>query len=568
MAALLLAVGCGSEATRLEWVIRFADSEVQARAAVVVAEIRRGGCDGPVTYTAELAVAGGSMPAQPPELTQGRYGAVAQAYSTDCVVVAEACRVVDLPGDGGTLLVEMAEVTNGLAACAAEVCNGLGHCAIDAGMIDEDGGTIETDAGPPPEECTDEGQPCPSGGTCRSGLCCNGCWNGSTCLGGQAPAACGEDGAMCSTCDPGAVCRGAVCTTPVGAHYSLSAVGSFLRVGDGRLYSAGSDGDQQRGPRDNPTAMGFLAYNGATRFAQVATTQFATCGITDEGHLMCWGTNRAGLLGLGRSTFDHVEAAPTRVGLERWSLIEAGDAHICAIKDTGGLFCWGSNSSSQLGLGDTSPRPAPTAVLAGATFVHVSCGAGHTCAIRDDGALFCWGLNDLGQVGVAAAGSRPPERIGTDSDWLAVSAGVSHSCGIRGAAGNLFCWGAGGAGQLGLGDDVDHNQPMAVGTGIRWVAIAAGQFHTCGLFDDGGRTAACWGFGGRGALGLGHFSDQRTPSPLSGTTWESIAVGWTHSCGVRDGGYYCWGDDSANQLGVAAGGDKNEPTAGLLVPAP
>ena len=69
-------------------------------------------------------------------------------------------------------------------------------------------------------------------------------------------------------------------------------------------------------------------------------------------------------------------------------------ASTCAILDDDSLMCWGLNAGGQLGVGDTTNKPSPTAVVAtnlGAGVKSVATGYQHTCAVLNDGSLKCWG---------------------------------------------------------------------------------------------------------------------------------------------------------------------------------
>lgn len=69
--------------------------------------------------------------------------------------------------------------------------------------------------------------------------------------------------------------------------------------------------------------------------------------------------------------------------------------------------------------------------------------SGHTCAIDPGGGLWCWGNGSVGQLGTGNSGDGYrellPARIGTASDWRAVSAGWRHTCALR-ADGSAWCW--------------------------------------------------------------------------------------------------------------------------------
>jgi len=79
--------------------------------------------------------------------------------------------------------------------------------------------------------------------------------------------------------------------------------------------------------------------------------------------------------------------------------------------------------------------------------------------------------------------------------------------------------------------------------------ISAGHYHTCGLALDG--WAYCWGDNSAGELGDGTQSDRHVPVPVSGgLAFSDISAGYYHTCAVGiDGKAYCWGDGGQGQLG-------------------
>ena len=76
--------------------------------------------------------------------------------------------------------------------------------------------------------------------------------------------------------------------------------------------------------------------------------------------------------------------------------VSAGTSHACTMKTDGSAYCWGSNSSGQLGDNTTTQRNAPVQVLGvgGSGFLtdisQISSGSGHTCATKIDGTAYCW----------------------------------------------------------------------------------------------------------------------------------------------------------------------------------
>jgi alpha-tubulin suppressor-like RCC1 family protein len=142
-----------------------------------------------------------------------------------------------------------------------------------------------------------------------------------------------------------------------------------------------------------------------------------------------------------------------RVGEEtEWHDVSAGEAHTCARKNDGRIFCFGWNGAGQLGDGSLDDRTAPTATAPSLRFLSVSAGARHTCGLDVNRRLWCWGDNTDGQIGVGTTNGPvlQPTAIGAAGTWSAASLGISHSCALR-VDGELFCWGANDRGALGDG---------------------------------------------------------------------------------------------------------------------
>ena len=285
---------------------------------------------------------------------------------------------------------------------------------------------------------------------------------------------------------------------------------------------------------------------------------FADLWIDRPGSGYTLGASAAGLSG--------ATSTPFAVTLT-FAAVTTGDAHTCGVTAGGAAYCWGYNSSGQLGDGTTTNRLSPMLVKApaGVSFAAVTAGRLHTCGVTAAGTAYCWGGNGFGQLGDGTATNRltpvlvqPP----TGVSFAAVDAGDFHTCGVT-AAGTAYCWGANGSAQLGDGTTIDRSSPVPVPppTGVSFAAVTAGRLHTCGVTPAG--TAYCWGSNSVGQLGDGTVIDRSSPVPVpppTGVSFAAVTAGTAQTCGVTaEGVAYCWGANGSGQLGDGT-------TTGRLIP--
>ena len=197
--------------------------------------------------------------------------------------------------------------------------------------------------------------------------------------------------------------------------------------------------------------------------AKVSAGGNHSCAVTTTGGAKCWGFNAFGELGDNTNTNRKI---PVNVfGLTSGvAAISAGGTHTCALTTTGGVKCWGDNAAGELGNGSNINSKIPVDVTGLTSGVAaVSAGTDHTCALTTTGGVKCWGSDVSGELGdgTNTDSNVPVDVSGLSSGVTAVSAGTDHT-GALAALGALKCWGSNASGQLGDGTTTDRN--LAVDT--------------------------------------------------------------------------------------------------------
>jgi alpha-tubulin suppressor-like RCC1 family protein len=355
---------------------------------------------------------------------------------------------------------------------------------------------------------------------------------------------------------------------------------------------------------------------------QVSAGALHVCARSKAGAIYCWGNDSAGQLGDGvdllsdAAVYATDEHAPQLVSGLTAPAVACGFFHTCALGANGFVTCWGSNGFGELGhtpgtYGDVSTAnssffyswanssPIQGNGVGGAT--QNSLGLDFTCSNDPaDERSFCMGSNGEGQLGDLEAGanySPVPSPISVRADpngglltagtEIAASSALAHACALD-AKGDLYCWGSAGAGALGPSVPVVQGSrvyPTSVMQSVSHVVV--GGWTTCVV--DATEHVQCWGGNVNGQLGHDPATDpikscpdnngpcNPNPSTLmsGGSSFGPVAtltLGLKSGCALkRDSTVWCWGDNSAgelgnNQQGSNDAGQNYEPVKVLGLP--
>jgi alpha-tubulin suppressor-like RCC1 family protein/uncharacterized protein YjdB len=298
------------------------------------------------------------------------------------------------------------------------------------------------------------------------------------------------------------------------------------------------------------------------RFNQISSYGTTTCGIANNGTLHCWGSNSAFAFGANSSVSQ--SATPVAVAAPFgliFKQLSVGSQHACAITIEGRAYCWGPNSSGQLGTGNTTWAQTPVAAATNLTFASISAGTDYTCGLTTAGAAWCWGANGLGQLGEGATPSmgntqsNSPVAVAGGHTFRSISSSSQLTCGVT-TANAAYCWGRGLGGRLGNGNTGVVSAPAAVSGGHSFRSISAGFSAVCGVATDD--AVWCWGLGENGQLGQPVLNSAPTPVRAGGTlkaadvsTAQISGGSGSYTCAIAADRLttYCWGRNDFGQLG-------------------
>jgi alpha-tubulin suppressor-like RCC1 family protein len=369
----------------------------------------------------------------------------------------------------------------------------------------------------------------------------------------------------CGGCGVLQLCAVDTCVDASGITSIESWLGHTCKVHDGRLYCWGPNGFGQLGTGDTTSRSTPTRVGSFNDWLTVATSETHSCAIRASGVLYCFGDNASGQLATGDT---EARLLPTAVDTPfPLRAIACGGTSCCALGAAGQLACFGDNLEGKIGQHDpfgTADATSPKVVEPGQRFASVSVGQGHVCAIRASGELACWGRNVRGELGIGGVEPgqlRAPTPVGDAADWRAVACSQHHSCGVRGD-GSLWCWGQNVFHELAAPElEATFASPRRVGTELDWQSVAVGWFHSCALKQDG--RMFCWGRAIEGQLGVRSVDPLPAPNLItSPARFTRIALGHFHSCGVDDAGtLHCWGMNEDGQLGVGDLERRHMPVA-------
>ena len=195
----------------------------------------------------------------------------------------------------------------------------------------------------------------------------------------------------------------------------------------------------------------------AEDWCQIATGQWNTFAIKQDGRLFGAGYNGEGQLGIGCLTCCSCFVQEISLG-SNWKRVDAGYRSTIAVTKQGLIYGWGRGSSGQFGTNNTISYSSPVQEVTSATdWCHADIANNSANAIKTNGTLWGWGDNINGNLGInnTICYSSPVQEVTSATDWCHVCAERATVIALK-TNGSLWGMGSNYCGVLGINNTVSN----------------------------------------------------------------------------------------------------------------
>lgn len=179
----------------------------------------------------------------------------------------------------------------------------------------------------------------------------------------------------------------AYCGVSDGSSYAIST--------DGTLYASGLNSSGQLGIGTKTNTTAFTSVVGTTKFKNVQAHSTYALAMSTSGVLYFAGT----LNGKSSNTFVTINSVfnDIPISIKTYS---SSNNHILMLDYSGKMYSVGLNTFGQLGTKDKLAYDNTQLVMEDTTFVSIACGTNYSLAVSSDNFVYCFGSNSNGQLGV------------------------------------------------------------------------------------------------------------------------------------------------------------------------
>lgn len=374
----------------------------------------------------------------------------------------------------------------------------------------------------------------------------------------------------------GAIDAGAPGTAVICTNGSVSAAiksdGSLWMWGKNDNYQLGNGGggNDNYGPDDRSHSIQTVPLKIMDNVASVSINEYHTAAVKTDGSLWTWGWGVNGMLGDGKTDFNHYATTPQKV-MDGVVAVACGSEHTAVLKADGSLWTWGGNGFGQVGKGDFGTDYQTTPLKVMDNVAAVKCSNYSTLAIKTDGSL--WGCGKV--IGGALDGEfirqGTPIKIMDD----VVDAVVDTNAYVVKSDGSLWVWGQNQFGYLGLGNLDPVSEPVKLMDDV--VAVDGDGSNVGVLKSDG----SLWMWGNNNNCQLGFkggdyqysYRDYQTTPVKVLDDVAAFSASFCAGAVKSDGSLWMWGANLRGSIGNGKWGNNNavatpvQVLTGVAVPA-
>nr|XP_033324996.1 X-linked retinitis pigmentosa GTPase regulator-like [Megalopta genalis] len=276
-------------------------------------------------------------------------------------------------------------------------------------------------------------------------------------------------------------------------HVACGRAHTLICTDSQKIFACGSDQEGQLGrgrsaigdSASSPVLVYDTGLAGPT-IVQIAAGSHHSLALTSDGGVFAWGSNLEGQLGL--PDVSGLVNKPTKVHIpEPVKQISAGYYHSSFLTESGLVYVCGETESGKLGIeAKFSTQIVPKQMQLPGPAVHVACGGHHTIILADNGNLYCTGSNSCGQLGLGSNVTELdtpkllPRGALQNESVSHIGCGESHTAIVTGS-GKLFTCGDGRHGKLGLEENENNVHELTFAPRYKELVVskvACGGCHT------------------------------------------------------------------------------------------